>query len=384
MIRGLPAIVARWTAVARSGGFAGLKKYIDDIIDANYDVSRLIRASLQQEEAYRAWVQKYTPTPPELHEMAGKAARLSYKPFFSILTPVYNVEEVWLRKAIDSVLAQVYPHWELCIADDASTKPHVRATLREYQERDKRIKVLYRTENGHISAATNSALSLATGDFICLMDHDDEIAPDALFEFARLLSERPDTDMIYSDEDKTGAKGNHFEPVFKPDWSPEYLETCMYTGHFACYRADIAKKMGGFRVGYEGSQDHDFVLRLTEQTGRIEHVPKVLYHWRVIPQSAAASTATKDYAAKAAVKALGDRMARTGATGRVSARPHLPIYRIDRDIAGSPRSPSSSRRQDPLRGLAAERWIYWPIAYRAFTRDRPTPTSRLSSSPVVS
>ena len=268
--------------------------------------------------------------------MKDAALDLAHTPFFSIVMPVYNVEEVWLRKAIDSVLAQVYPHWELCIADDASTKPHVRATLQEYQERDKRIKVLYRTENGHISAATNSALSLATGDFICPMDHDDEISPDALFEFARLLNERSHTDMIYSDEDKIDASGNRFEPFFKPDWSPEYLETCMYTGHFACYRTDIVKKIGGFRIGYEGSQDHDFVLRFTEQTKQIEHIPKIFYHWRTISESAASSTAAKSYASDAAVKALEDRLARFGETGRVSAHPFMPIYRIDRDIAGSP------------------------------------------------
>jgi GT2 family glycosyltransferase len=332
----LPRMIARWAAITRRGGLKGLKDYLAGVITANFGITGMIRDSMHQAEAYRVWVEKHDPGPIKLRELAEEAIHFPYTPLFSILMPVYNVEDVWLRKAIDSVLAQVYPHWELCIADDASTKPHVKPTLQEYGERDSRIKVLYREENGHISAATNSAFSLATGDFVCLMDHDDEISPDALFEFARLLNERPDTDMVYSDEDKIDPKGNRFEPFFKPDWSPEYLETCMYTGHFACYRTGIAKKLGGFRLGYEGPQDYDFVLRFTEQTDRIGHVPKVLYHWRVIPGSAASSAAAKSYAAKAAIKALEDRLVRFGQTGRVAARPYLPIYRIDRDIVGSP------------------------------------------------
>jgi glycosyltransferase involved in cell wall biosynthesis len=336
LITNLPRIIARWAAIARRGGLKGLKGCLAGVITANFGITGMIRDSMHQAEAYRVWVEKHDPGPIKLRGLAEEALHFSYTPRFSILMPVYNLEEVWLRKAIDSVLAQVYPHWELCIADDASTKPHVKPTLQEYQERDKRIKVLYREENGHISAATNSALSLATGDFICLMDHDDEISPEALFEFARLLNERPDTDMVYSDEDEINPKGMRFEPFFKPDWSPEYLETCMYTGHFACYRTDIAKKLGGFRLGYEGSQDYDFVLRFTEQTKNIEHIPKVLYHWRAIPGSAASSAAAKSYAAKAAIKALEDRLVRFGQTGRVAARQYLPIYRIDRDIVGSP------------------------------------------------
>jgi GT2 family glycosyltransferase len=312
--------------IVRAGGFEQFWVLLRAFIKRNTDARR----------GYQSWLDAHTPDRGDLERMKEAALGLARSPLFSILMPVYNVEDVWLRKAIDSVLAQVYPHWELCIADDASTKPHVKPTLQEYRERDRRIKVLYREENGHISAATNSAFSLATGDFVCLMDHDDEISPDALFEFARLLNERPDTDMVYSDEDKIDPKGNRFEPFFKPDWSPEYLETCMYTGHFACYRTGIAKKLGGFRLGYEGPQDYDFVLRFTEQTDRIGHVPKVLYHWRVIPESTASSMAAKSYVQQAAVKALGDRVARLGATGRATAHPFLPIYRIDRDIVGSP------------------------------------------------
>jgi glycosyltransferase involved in cell wall biosynthesis len=148
------------------------------------------------------------------------------------------------------VLDQVYPFWELCIADDCSTDPHVQDVLNQYAKKDSRIKIIYRDINGHISAATNSAISLAKGEFICLMDNDDEIAPHALFEFASLLNKEPDLDMIYSDEDKIGLNGKRYEPFFKPDWSPETLEGCMYTAHFACYRMSIAQDIGFFRRSF--------------------------------------------------------------------------------------------------------------------------------------
>ena len=328
LLRDLPTTIVRWSSIVRSTGFRGLEAHLRKIW--------ILSSNPKDADVYRLWVKDHTPTTADLWKMKLEAERLSYKPLFSIVMPVFDVEEQWLRKALDSVLAQVYPHWEACLADDASTQPHVKRVLREYQGRDQRIKITYRPENGHICAATNSALSLVTGDFICLMDHDDEIAPDALFEFARLLNERPDTDMIYSDEDKIDVRGNRFEPFFKPDWSPEYLETCMCTSHFACYRTEVVKKIGRFRIGYEGSQDYDFVLRFVEQTEKILHIPKVFYHWRAHPQSTASSTMAKDYASEAALKALRDRLQRTDATGRVTARRYLPSYRIDRDVKGNP------------------------------------------------
>jgi O-antigen biosynthesis protein len=232
--------------------------------------------------------------------------------------PVFNTDDKWLREAIESVLAQLYPNWELCIADDASPRPHVRRTLQEYAARDSRIKVVYRPNNGHISAATNSALALASGEFVSLMDHDDVIPQQALYELVNKLNQDPAVDMIYSDEDKIDTKGRRFDPAFKPDWSPDYLESCMYTAHLALYRKAIADEIGGFRPGYDGAQDYDFVLRFTEKTDRIAHVSRVLYHWRAIPGSTATSMYDKSYVIAAGVRALRDRLERTGRSGSVS------------------------------------------------------------------
>lgn len=237
--------------------------------------------------------------------------------------PVYNTPEVFLREAIQSVLDQVYPDWELCIADDASTAPHIRGILEEYQRKDSRIKVVFRTQNGHISVTSNSALELATGEFIGLLDHDDVLTPDALYEVVSLLNQNPAADMIYSDEDKLNEKGELTGHFFKPDWCPDSFLSRMYTCHFGVYRREIINQIGGFRVGYEGSQDYDLVLRFTEKTNQIFHIPKILYHWRIHSSSAAGGTEAKPYAYEAAKRALQDAIDRRGEPGIVK---DVPLY----------------------------------------------------------
>lgn len=266
---------------------------------------------------YKKWLEKnevnYTK-----EQVAEQLSRLELKPKFSFLIPVYNVEEVYLRACIDSILAQHYPHWELCLADDASTEAHVRPVLEAYQQQDERIKVVFREENGHISAATNSALAIATGDFIALVDNDDFIRPNALLEVAKLINEHPDAEMIYTDEDKTDAEGkNRLSPYFKPDWSPDAFWGHMYLCHLGVYKTDIARQIGGFRVGYEGAQDYDFALRFSEQTKHIYHVPQILYHWRMIPTSTAASGDNKSYAYDASIRAKESAIERRGYNGIV-------------------------------------------------------------------
>lgn len=231
--------------------------------------------------------------------------------------PVFNPPEPYLRAAIDSVCAQVYPNWELCIADDASTQSHVRSILQEYAAKDDRIKVVYRTENGHISRASNSALELATGEFIALLDHDDLLTPDALYEIALCLNLHPEADMIYSDEDKVDEQNLLGEPFFKPDWCPDSFLSRMYTCHLGVYRRQIVVKVGGFRIGFEGSQDYDLVLRLTEKTDHIVHIPKVLYHWRNHSDSTASKLSNKSYATNAAKRAIADALERRGEKGTV-------------------------------------------------------------------
>ena len=262
---------------------------------------------------------------------------LSYRPTISLIVPVYNTDEKWLRRCLDSVLAQLYPDWELCIADDASTDPMVRKVLDEYRAGDARIRVVFRQENGHISASSNSALSIATGEFIALLDHDDELAENALYENAILLGQYRDADMIYSDEDKLNEDGKRHSPFFKPDWSPDTFLSHMYTCHLGVYRTELVRSIGGFRVGYEGSQDYDLVLRLTEKTKRIYHISKILYHWRAIHGSTALTYDSKNYAYKAGLKALQEALDRRGEGGWVENVVNYPgQYLVHFPIVGRP------------------------------------------------
>jgi GT2 family glycosyltransferase len=259
------------------------------------------------------------------------------QPVISVLTPVYNTPEKWLRRAIESVLEQHYPHWELCIADDCSTAPHVRRILEEYAARDRRIKVAYRETNGHIANATNTALELAAGEFIALLDHDDEVTPDALLEVAAAVNENPTADFLYSDEDKIDEDGVCTDPFYKPDWSPDYFLTCMYTCHLGVYRASLVRELGGFRPEVNGAQDYDLALRIAARTERIHHIPKVLYHWRTLEASTASGADAKDYAYPAAQRAIANYLTVTGTAGDVLPGPRDGFHRVLYDIKGTPR-----------------------------------------------
>jgi len=262
---------------------------------------------------------------------------MAYKPVFSVIVPVYNTDERWLRRCLDSVLAQLYPYWELCIADDHSQDPHVRLVLDEYLAKDNRVRVVFRQGNGHISASSNSALALAEGEFVALLDHDDELSIDALYENAILLNAHPDADMIYSDEDKITEENLRHMPFFKPDWSPDTFLSQMYSGHLGVYRTALIREISGFRVGFEGSQDYDLVLRLTEQTSRIHHIPKILYHWRTAEGSTARVAEAKNYAYLAAKKAIQEALDRRGEGGWVEFVPdHWGQYRVHYPLLGKP------------------------------------------------
>ena len=266
---------------------------------------------------YDRWLQRNYPRPSDLKRMHETLEVLSYKPLISVIMPVFNCPEQFLREAIESVTGQIYTNWELCIADYASTQSHVRLILKEYSENDSRIKVMFRQENGHISQASNSALEIATGEFIALIDHDDLLTPDALYEVGLFLNRYPQADMIYSDEDKVLEDGSLKDPYFKPDWCPDSFLSRMYTCHLGTYRLSLITEIGGFRVGYEGSQDYDLVLRLTEKTEHIFHIPKILYHWRVHPDSTAQSLDNKTYANEADKKAIADALRRRNESGKV-------------------------------------------------------------------
>lgn len=230
--------------------------------------------------SYRKWLEGR-------RELTTERARrvidqLPHTPLISVLVPVYNPRLEWLRECLDSVLAQSYPHWQLCIVDDASTDPEVRQVLAEYAERDARVRVVFREENGNICAASNSALELVEGEFVALLDHDDTLSPGALFRVAQALHRHPDAGLLYSDEDKLNEAGERFDPHFKPQWNPDLLLAQNYISHLGVYRTGLVREVGGFRQGTEGSQDHDLVLRVTARLlpEQIVHIPHVLYHWR--------------------------------------------------------------------------------------------------------
>lgn len=302
--------------------------------------SALMRVTLMRNRdplqyQFDRWLRHNTLTEVDVERLWAEAAALVYRPVISILTPVYNVDKLWLEKAIESVRAQVYPEWELCLADDASTEPHVRETLEYYAALDPRIKVTYLEENQGISGASNAALALAGGEFIGLLDNDDELTPDALYEVARLLGEHREADMVYSDEDKLDMEGARLEPFFKPDWNPDQFRCHMYTCHFGVYRREIVERIGGFRLGFEGSQDYDLVLRFIEETGNIFHIPKILYHWRKIPGSTAERYGVKD-SDRPSLKALEEAARRRNPEATVEKGLRLGTFRVRAPISGDP------------------------------------------------
>ena len=251
---------------------------------------------------------------------------------FSVLTPVYDPPVDALRAAIESVIAQTYADWELVLVDDCSTQPAVRSVLAEMAARDSRITVVTRETNGGICAASQDALDRAQGEFIALLDHDDELTADALHRVAAELDAQPDTDYLYTDEDKIDADGVTFDPFHKPVWSPERLRSQMYTGHLSVIRTDLAREVGGFRLGFEGSQDHDLVLRVTERARRIVHLAKILYHWRVVPGSAAGDPNAKSYTWEAGRRAVQEHLERVGIAGSAQLGALPGTYRVEREF----------------------------------------------------
>jgi glycosyltransferase involved in cell wall biosynthesis len=281
---------------------------------------------------YLKWVRLYdTLTDETRAKMRHMAGDFALKPLISVVMPCYNPKPEWLKEAIESVRRQVYPHWELCIADDASTDPAIRPILEDYARRDVRIKVVFRKTNGHISAASNSALTLATGEYVALLDHDDLLAEQALFWVAEALNRHPDAGLIYSDEDKITEFGLRLDPYFKCDWNYDlFLSQNMIT-HLGVYKTELLQKIGGFREGFEGSQDYDLALRCIEQldASQIIHIPRVLYHWRMHQASAAQNTQSKPYAYVAAERALNEHLARKGVSARAERHPESRgFYRV--------------------------------------------------------
>lgn len=287
------------------------------------------------ELTYPEWVERYgTLGDSDLPALRERRRRLGDAPLISVLMPVYNPRPQWLREALDSVRAQVYERWQLCIADDRSTDPEVRRVLSEYAELDPRIRIVFRESNGHISAASNSALALAEGEYAALLDHDDLLPQHALLCVAETIARFPDAAVIYSDEDKIDADDRRCGAYFKPDWNPELFRGYNLISHLGVYRTDLMRAVGGFRLGYEGAQDYDLALRCIEsvEAQQIVHIPQVLYHWRIHEASTAGGNATKPYALDAGRRALQEHLARDGLDAGVI--PHSAgWYQVDYALA---------------------------------------------------
>jgi len=261
----------------------------------------------QLDQSYGTWVDMFDKlTDGKIAGMQKVIASMRPPPLISVLLPTYNTDERWLCEAIESVRAQVYPHWQLCIADDASPKPHVKAILEHYTQLDSRICHIIRSKNGHISAATNSALELAQGSFCALLDHDDVLPRSALFHVADLIYRDPDADLIFSDEDKIDENGVRFDPYFKSDWNPELFLSHNCVSHLGVYRTSVLREIGGFHEDLYGSQDWDLAFRFILKAGEkgIRHIPRVLYHWRYIDESTSKSIESKPYAVTAGMRSI--------------------------------------------------------------------------------
>jgi GT2 family glycosyltransferase len=306
----------------------------------------------QARAAYAVWQKQREMTDADRRRLRGEAQAMAHPPRISVIMPVYNTPEFYLRRAVESVLRQTYPHWELCLVDDGSTAKHVDRVVRRYASLDSRIKYLRRARNGGIASASNDALAAATGDFIALLDHDDELAEHALSSVARAIVQHPEADFLYSDEDKLEMDDRRTNPFFKPDWCPDFFLTCMYTCHLGAYRTELARRVGGFRSEFDNAQDYDLALRIVAhiqneerakaghgsgEERRIRHVPDVLYHWRKIPGSTAIDHEAKPKAAGVAIRAVQSYLDAVHRPGMVEPGPSPGLQRVRYAIQGTPK-----------------------------------------------
>lgn len=275
---------------------------------------------------YKRWVAKYDVTGDvNRQRIMTEVSAMQQPPVISVVMPVYNPDPAFLKAALDSVVNQVYPHWEMCIADDNSSEESVRDIVRSYAEQDSRIRHVFRTANGHICEASNSAMQLATGSFMALLDHDDQLHELALFYVAREILSHPEADIIYTDEDKIDGSGVRYDPYFKSDFNYDLFLNQNMICHLGVYRLALVRDVGGFRKGFEGSQDYDLALRVIEHssTEKIRHIPRALYHWRAHQGSAAASIDAKPYSLIAATRAVGEHLQRRGIFATVESSPKI-------------------------------------------------------------
>ncbi|MGA2435959.1 MAG: glycosyltransferase family 2 protein, partial [Bryobacteraceae bacterium] len=283
---------------------------------------------------YQRWIAEFE-TPRE-QALLARLPEFASGPVFSVILPVYRTQPELLERAIGSVRSQSYPRWELCVADDCSESAEIAAILEKHAAQDRRVKVTVLDKNRGISGASNAALGLATGDYVATLDHDDELAPNALLHAAAAIAGAPEAELLYSDEDKIDAHGRRSDPFFKPDWSPDLLLSENYVCHLMVARHALVERVGAFRGEYDGSQDYDLVLRLARETTRIVHIPHVLYRWRTAASSTALDSGHKPYANDAARRAIADNLMARGLAASVEQGCAPGRFRVRYAIPGEP------------------------------------------------
>jgi glycosyltransferase involved in cell wall biosynthesis len=327
-VRGLGHIARKVRQIKRQQG--GLKLALMKSVKVLFQsgpqgLANAVQRASEQSFTYAQWIAKNEPANSSYSGLKVSALTWHTQPLVSIIMPTYNSPLNFLAQAIESVKAQVYPHWQLCIADDASSDKRVQAFLEEAAAKDSRISVVLRTQNGHISESSNSALSIAKGEWVALLDHDDLLHPLALYELVKSLQQHPEANIVFSDEDKVDEQGARFGPYFKTDYNPELMWAQNMISHLGCYRKSVLDEVGGFRKGFEGSQDYDLALRVIQRSSasQIVHIPKVLYHWRAITGSTALAPSEKPYAEIASREALKEHMAAICVPAWVGASPEV-------------------------------------------------------------
>lgn len=307
LFRRLPSEPFTWTTVPKNIKHR-LKIFFNILFNDAVSIEALLVNNLKRNDPfnYQHWINEYdTYTSDELMVLEQKQEEFAYRPLISVVLPTFNTPDLWLHSCINSVINQVYDNWELCISDDCSTINSVKEIISTYVQRDKRIKVVFRELNGHIATSSNSALSLATGEFVAFLDHDDELSPLSLYRIVESLNTDATTDFFYSDEDKIDKEGRRSLPFFKPDWSPALFFSQNYITHLACIRRTIVKDINGFTPESQGSQDYDLFLKAIFAGAKVKHLPFILYHWRLHEASTSMISDSKPYAHIAGRNAVG-------------------------------------------------------------------------------
>ncbi|MES2609821.1 MAG: glycosyltransferase [Pseudomonadota bacterium] len=345
---GVSHLLQRTVSVYRTQGLQGVRQRLRRMLHGSgHELEPVEPGAVAPDSApatstrtYADWVVQYdTMDPAKLSRLLAQVAELPRRPLVSIVMPVYNPDPQDVGRAIASVKNQVYPHWELCICDDASTKPGTRELLEAAAAEDSRIRLAFHAKNQHISAATNTAIGLAKGQYIALLDHDDELTPHALLRAMQAFVMNPQGKVLYSDEDKIDQNGRRFDPYFKPDFNLGLLRSHNYMCHFAVYDANFMRELGGPRVGFEGAQDYDLALRAVDSVdaAAVLHVPQILYHWRTATGSTASGHGNKSYAFEAGRRALQEHLQRRGLQGEVLEAPEASgMYRVRWGIPANP------------------------------------------------